>query len=116
MAVHPVVGRDHSTMTIEEESDTGRRSQCRDEYRLASPTFDHDRSSTEYRDHYDARHPTQDENDDGEHVADRKAPRGNITGTGEWRSGSVPALGAGGRGFKSPLPDQVSALLTDSPG
>src|SRR5438105_1253496 len=25
--------------------------------------------------------------------------------TGEWRSGSAPALGAGGRGFKSPLPD-----------
>ena len=24
---------------------------------------------------------------------------------GEWRSGSAPALGAGGRGFKSPLPD-----------
>jgi len=24
---------------------------------------------------------------------------------GEWRSGSVPALGAGGREFKSPLPD-----------
>lgn len=28
------------------------------------------------------------------------------TRTGEWRSGSAPALGAGGRGFKSPLPDQ----------
>ncbi len=25
--------------------------------------------------------------------------------TGEWRSGSAPALGAGGRGFKSRLPD-----------
>ena len=25
--------------------------------------------------------------------------------SGEWRSGSAPALGAGGRGFKSPLPD-----------
>jgi hypothetical protein len=25
--------------------------------------------------------------------------------TGEWRSGSAPALGAGGRGFESPLPD-----------
>ena len=29
--------------------------------------------------------------------------------TGEWRSGSAPALGAGGRGFKSPLPDRVRA-------
>ena len=28
-----------------------------------------------------------------------------ILRTGEWRSGSAPALGAGGRGFKSPLPD-----------
>jgi hypothetical protein len=26
---------------------------------------------------------------------------------GEWRSGSAPALGAGGRGFKSPLPDST---------
>ena len=26
---------------------------------------------------------------------------------GEWRSGSVPALGAGGRGFESPLPDGI---------
>ena len=29
------------------------------------------------------------------------------TGHGEWRSGSAPALGAGGRGFKSPLPDHL---------
>jgi hypothetical protein len=28
-----------------------------------------------------------------------------LVGFGEWRSGSAPALGAGGRGFKSPLPD-----------
>jgi hypothetical protein len=28
--------------------------------------------------------------------------------SGEWRSGSAPALGAGGRGFKSPLPDSRS--------
>ena len=28
-----------------------------------------------------------------------------FAGNGEWRSGSAPALGAGGRGFKSPLPD-----------
>ena len=28
-------------------------------------------------------------------------------GHGEWRSGSAPALGAGGRGFKSPLPDHL---------
>src|SRR5215211_6442736 len=27
---------------------------------------------------------------------------------GEWRSGSAPTLGAGGRGFESPLPDTVS--------
>jgi hypothetical protein len=30
--------------------------------------------------------------------------------TGEWRSGSAPALGAGGRGFKSPLPDGCDVL------
>ena len=29
----------------------------------------------------------------------------NLVRSGEWRSGSAPALGAGGRGFKSPLPD-----------
>src|SRR5579883_2041463 len=28
---------------------------------------------------------------------------------GEWRSGSAPALGAGGRGFESPLPDPPAA-------
>jgi hypothetical protein len=31
--------------------------------------------------------------------------------SGEWRSGSAPALGAGGRGFKSPLPDQLTREL-----
>ena len=35
-------------------------------------------------------------------VADRQT-----WSAGEWRSGSAPALGAGGRGFKSPLPDQL---------
>ena len=33
-------------------------------------------------------------------------------GTGEWRSGSAPALGAGGRGFESPLPDGYVSLFT----
>src|SRR5918995_6707303 len=36
--------------------------------------------------------------------------------SGEWRSGSAPALGAGGRGFKSPLPDQLRCLGTPCTG
>lgn len=38
----------------------------------------------------------------------------SIDPTGEWRSGSVPALGAGGRGFKSPLPDWYRHVDTPS--
>ena len=36
-----------------------------------------------------------------------------LTGNGEWRSGSAPALGAGGRGFKSPLPDRSGPVDSD---
>ena len=31
-----------------------------------------------------------------------------LDGVGEWRSGSAPALGAGGRGFDPRLPDHVA--------
>ena len=34
---------------------------------------------------------------------------------GEWRSGSAPALGAGGRGFKSPLPDSLTSGFASQP-
>ena len=51
--------------------------------------------------HLRVRHPP-------EHEGHRRRQRltGSIPGAGEWRSGSVPALGAGGRGFESPLPDR----------
>src|SRR5205807_2371884 len=38
----------------------------------------------------------------------RGPPARTMTADGEWRSGSAPALGAGGRGFKSRLPDPCS--------
>src|SRR5918997_417143 len=45
----------------------------------------------------------------------RRAPIRSAGGTsGEWRSGSAPALGAGGRGFKSPLPDQPGSPAPSS--
>lgn len=39
-----------------------------------------------------------------------------MEGSGEWRSGSVPALGAGGREFESPLPDHESTAMWQSCG
>src|SRR5205814_3985378 len=41
----------------------------------------------------------------GDSARARAGAAGTLEGDGEWRSGSAPALGAGGRGFKSPLPD-----------
>src|SRR5262245_37197592 len=50
--------------------------------------------------------------DGGERQDDRKSIYCKGSTTGEWRSGSAPALGAGGRGFKSPLPDQKVHVRT----
>jgi hypothetical protein len=48
----------------------------------------------------------------GRHHGERRAgcPVRSQAGSGEWRSGSAPALGAGGRGFKSPLPDHRGGM------
>src|SRR3954447_13062013 len=43
--------------------------------------------------------------DGGDALASSAGPGSSCPESGEWRSGSAPALGAGGRGFKSPLPD-----------